>query len=457
MTQPLRADEVHRTALLWLHDESQATIEDALAAHAATGVLVCAGTQACTEPAGQAALLTAVLTGVRAFGRVHVVLADPNSPISARVERDLTLAEVIKREGAELAPSADLAVGESWPAVLIGADSAMPASTIRRPVLRVSWSGWVARVAPAMPNDQTCTDGCVLAAIAAGAIGISEAFAAVRAAPGNDGGFRPVTLNLWNSDAPADDHGPALAHAPHAWWLVGLGHLGQAYAWVISWLPYADPSSIDIVLQDTDRTVPANHSTGVLTPRASDGVRKTRLIDAALTRAGFEPRMIERRLDGHLRADATEAHVALLGVDNLPTRLLISSVDWHLAIDAGLGATPADFSSMLLRRFPGAQTSDQIEAWRSRPTAITVPTGRAFSDLLRHRDKCGVIELAGKAVGVPFVGVVAACLAIAEACRGLHGGAALDVLTYDLTTTDLRFAAAADPVVAISAPLRNQH
>jgi hypothetical protein len=93
---------------------------------------------------------------------------------------------------------------------------------------------------------------------------VHEAFGAIRERPGSDVGWRTITLNLWQPGTDIDR--PTLTHAPAAWWLVGLGHLGQAYAWALSWLPYADPTKIEIVLQDTQRVVKANHSTGLLTP-----------------------------------------------------------------------------------------------------------------------------------------------------------------------------------------------
>lgn len=47
-------------------------------------------------------------------------------------------------------------------------------------------------------------------------------------------------------------------------------------------------------------------------------------------------------------------------------------------------------------------------------------------------DKCGVTLLAGKAVGAPFVGAVAACLAISELLRLLHGGTVFELIDVDL-------------------------
>jgi hypothetical protein len=64
---------------------------------------------------------------------------------------------------------------------------------------------------------------------------------AIHSRPGSDAGFRTCRLNLWRPGHAIDD-GPALTYAPAAWWLVGLGHLGQACAWLIAWPEYREPS-----------------------------------------------------------------------------------------------------------------------------------------------------------------------------------------------------------------------
>jgi hypothetical protein len=55
-------------------------------------------------------------------------------------------------------------------------------------------------------------------------------------------------------------------------------------------------------------------------------------------------------------------------------------------------------------------------------------------------DRCGVTLLAGKAVGAPFVGAVAACLALSEVLRLLHGGRMHEVVDVDLQALDYRTA-----------------
>jgi hypothetical protein len=40
--------------------------------------------------------------------------------------------------------------------------------------------------------------------------------------------------------------------------LLGLGHLGQAYAWTLGMLPYARPGEVQLGLVDFDRIIGAN-------------------------------------------------------------------------------------------------------------------------------------------------------------------------------------------------------
>jgi hypothetical protein len=134
---------------------------------------------------------------------------------------------------------------------------------------------------------------------------------------------------------------------------------------------------------------------------------------------------------------------------------LTSAIGWTLAVDIGLGDRPETFSSMLIRRFPGAQRSEEIAVWESRPqNAAIIPDSPAFTDLRARHDQCGVTELAGKAVGASFVGIVAACLAVAETTRELHGGAGHDCLMLSLATMSRHPAPASSPVSIVSAPLR---
>lgn len=74
----------------------------------------------------------------------------------------------------------------------------------------------------------------------------------------------------------------------------------------------------------------------------------------------------------------------------------------------------------------GAHTAD----------AKAVATAAAYRDLAgRGLDDCGLLEIASRTVGVPFVGVIAATLALMEIVRRLNHGPSLGVL--DLTLRDV--------------------
>ncbi len=59
--------------------------------------------------------------------------------------------------------------------------------------------------------------------------------------------------------------GPPMQYLPAALWLLGLGHLGQAYAWTSGMLPYAVPGDVCLGLVDFDRIVKGNTATQLLT------------------------------------------------------------------------------------------------------------------------------------------------------------------------------------------------
>ena len=63
---------------------------------------------------------------------------------------------------------------------------------------------------------------------------------------------------------------PALQLLPSSLWLIGLGHLGQAYLWALGLLPYTQASSLRLVLQDIDIITPSTESTSILSEAVAD-------------------------------------------------------------------------------------------------------------------------------------------------------------------------------------------
>jgi hypothetical protein len=51
-------------------------------------------------------------------------------------------------------------------------------------------------------------------------------------------------------------------------------------------------------------------------------------------------------------------------------------------------------------------------------------------------DACGLTQLATRTVGVPFVGLIAACLVISELLRRLNGGNALEFIAGSVASPE---------------------
>jgi hypothetical protein len=125
-----------------------------------------------------------------------------------------------------------------------------------------------------------------------------------------------------------------------------------------------------------------------------------------------------------------EPTTALFGVDNVAARRDLDSAEFSLVVEAGLGSGYRDFRNIRLHTFPGPRRPSEI--WTAETAAqASVELNDTYKKLADVRqDICGMTLLASRAVATPFVGALAAVLALSEVMRPLHGGlvhAALDV------------------------------
>jgi hypothetical protein len=67
-------------------------------------------------------------------------------------------------------------------------------------------------------------------------------------------------------------------------------------------------------------------------------------------------------------------------------------------------------------------------------------------------DACGLTQLASRTVGVPFVGLIAGVMVIAELLRGLHGGTAFEPIAGSVFALD-----AIESVMAPASPYAFGH
>ena len=144
-----------------------------------------------------------------------------------------------------------------------------------------------------------------LAPMLAAALAINEAFLHVSGEMPS-AGRRCIGLSLWDLgnrdwlDASAAD--PGLHFLPTRLWLIGLGHLGQAFLFALGLLPYDRPGDLHLLLQDEDIITPSTESTSVLSDATLIDTKKTRSMAAWAERRGFTTTITERLFDARHKA-----------------------------------------------------------------------------------------------------------------------------------------------------------
>ncbi len=394
---------------------------------------------------GQIALLSLVNLARRTFLAGIEIVGPLDIQVVTNLATEATLADAVAALGGRVVEAAST----SWPTALIGnvdPDRSVP------PAWRLSWSGWRGGVIPA--SDPTCScdpKAIPLAAALAAAVCVAEVFA-FHAGDHAMAGKRSAGLSLWQPGEDwlqPDASEPAILYLPSRLWLIGLGNLGQAYAWLLACLPYADDADVELVLQDFDTLAPSNDSTSVLTSRGVIGRRKARWVSEWLERRGFRTFIEERRFGAWTHRHQNEPAVGLCGVDNAPTRAALEEAGFALVIESGLGAGVHGFRGFSLHTFPASRSAAEI--WSSsagRHLPADLAGQPAYVDLkAKGADQCGLAQLASRTVGAPFVGVMAGTLVIAELLRRLHGGRAFEVISLSALNLDDVEAISGDPHV----------
>lgn len=440
-------DELHRLVKLAMDTGEADSVEHAQRIFAGYRIGVAVGPEIEHSATHQAALLTFLRLASRVFlGGIDVVMfADVPNLVLGNASINQAMAVAGARRVKLLEPHV--------PAVCIGT-IALPHSASF--AVRAVFSGWRAGVVPAdaaLPfefESELALSGALAAALA-----VNEAFLFVRQDT-PEAGLREIGMSLWQPDVlkdwwKAENDGPPLSYLPSRLWLIGLGHLGQAYLWGLSLLPYAHPGEVEMMLQDIDTVSVSTLSTSILSDSGMVGLRKTRAIAATMELRGFRTAIVERKFDDSLRIQSDDPQIALCGVDNALARRALGDAGFKLVVEAGLGSGAKDFRAIRIHTFPG--TKDPRKLWLPVADKVINAEAPAYGDLKsRGLDQCGVTLLAGKAVGAPFVGMTAAALCLAEILRLLHGGTLFAVHDLDLKSPSGRISIAQRAALAAFNP-----
>jgi hypothetical protein len=379
------------------------------------------------RPQYQAALLTAVNAGKRAFlGGVSVkVSADISCSLPAW--QGMSLAHVVQELGATLTVVREPANKTIW----IGFTDETELDDLV--LVADGWRGGFVTAGSPQPLPEG--DGFALGGVFAAGLVVARAFIDV---VGLEIGVcdESFGLSLWRPDLPWTDpeaNGPPLARLPEKLWLLGLGHLGQAYLWMLGLLPFSASAVPMVFLHDYDRITSGNWGAGLLCEQRTVGDRKTRTCARWAERRGFQTTLIERPFDNLTRVGTSEPRIALCGFDSALGRRGLESAGFDLVVECGLGSSVHYFDRMVLHTFPDASKHPQ-EIWPEVTTTDLADFDPRLFGAEFTEGKCGILaeNLARKPISASFVGVTAAALVVAELLRGLHGGQRYELLHLHL-------------------------
>lgn len=418
--------ELSRISKLFI-DRDQASPDAILARRQAFGVTLACGDDVASSYVLQLAVLTAASIAVRCFPGAVRAASSPKlaeAPLLVWPWLNLTfggaLAEIL---GMGVTVGGD--VDASNHAVIFGNVSR------RRQALRVTFDGWIAKVGPSdttarLPEREYFSVSGILAA----SLALSELFLSF-AGISLQATRRTVGVSLWRPELDIGDPdalGIPVEYLPRDLWVLGLGHLGNAYLWTLSSLPYADPKIAEFGLLDFDRIEKDNLETGILFTTDFRDRFKTRACDAWLSRRQFRTRIVERRFDATFRVQEKEPVLALCGFDSNPARRDLPQAEFRRVVDASLGGMASNFDTISLHTWPNPREPEDL--WPDPSPDEAAKLAADEERIARENpgyqalgsDECGRRNLAGKSVAVPFVGTVAASFVVAEVVRLLHDG-----------------------------------
>jgi hypothetical protein len=349
--------ELSRISKLFV-DRDRATTEAALARRQEFVVTLLCGDDMASSTTLQLAVLTAASIAVRCFpGAVRTAIPPKlaDAPLLVWPQLKLTLGRALRDL---LGPDAEIDGGDPATHGLVFGNAA-PA----KGALRVTFDGWIATVGPAtstarLPEREYCSITGALAA----ALSLSELFLSF-AAINIDATRRIVGLSLWRPDLDIGDPealGIPVDYLPRELWVFGLGHLGNAYLWVLASLGYPKRGDVTFALCDFDKVEPENIETGVIFTAADERRLKTRAGACWLEQRGFQTRLVERRLDPNFRRHEKEPGLALCGLDSNPARRALATAQFLRTVESGLGGTANNFDTISLHTLPNPRPPAEL-------------------------------------------------------------------------------------------------
>jgi hypothetical protein len=412
------ANSLHRLTKVLIDSGEAETLTEAQETFENYGVRIVIGHDVINDQTKQVIALTAINTAARSFqGNVQVIAPhDMNLVVPGFTSSNLEsfLDWLVLKE-------VDEHITQTWPCIIIGRENK---TEISDKTIRPWADGWNFGI-----GKESSTNFFAPSCVAAGGLAVSEAFSILRR-DNPYSGLRSITMSLW-SVLPGEAINAPLKtqEIPNAW-IVGLGHLGQAYAWTLGFMTPAKGTTL--YLQDVDIITKSTLSTSILSTTNDIEKKKSRVVAEWLEARGYNTAIIERRFDEFQHVGVNEPNFAMFGVDNAAARRVLEKAGFQLVIDAGLGAGYQDFRAIRMRTFPGPSSAAALWAASDNIGKNNI-NAAAYKNLLAEgAEPCGVTTLATRAVGAPFVGCVAAAYVVAELVRSQIDGPSYGYIDLNL-------------------------
>lgn len=412
-------EELNRTVKLALDDGRVASLGEAQALFEGFRLRIVVGPGFAKSPAAEAAVLTLLTAAPKTFlGGVEVVGA---------VDERCTLAWFASRSLAEVAHEAGARVGASpsaqasHAATIHVGDSALTDGPEFSVSLQLGRVGFF--ITPDEPAHSERAAPVEVGVAAAGAA-LSEAFAHVyrRSAIA---GERRLSFRMPGLAAGKRTGEPA--------WIVGLGHLGQAFLWTLALARTGDACAVK--LTDFDSVSASSLSTCLLVRSTDIGKPKVHVVGDRLSELGFIVERDASRLNLDGAVPTSDAGVAIVAVDNIVLRRSLDRLKGVRIFEAGIGSGIDGFMRVQLHSFPGPRLARDVWAGddphASRVVDISAPAYQAL--LKQSGDECGTTLLAGRSIATPFVGAFAGALLFGLAASDHEQHRAQSAWAFDLS------------------------
>ncbi|MCA0364682.1 MAG: ThiF family adenylyltransferase [Bacteroidetes bacterium] len=217
----------------------------------------------------------------------------------------------------------------------------------------------------------------------------------------------------WNESI---GEGPNKVKFPPKIWLVGLGHLGQAYLWTLLHFK----NDFEVLLQDFDKLGAENLGSQIISFEKQIGKHKTRICADFLDNAGISNKIIEKRFISSDQKDDSlmDYQVLLTGLDSASTRSIIEPSRFKICLDGATNGKLENFDSFTFRDLNLLKKKPN-EIWNAVEEKTEVLHENLYN-LVSEKGGCGVLTNFG--ISTPFVGLFGACILISELLKSINEG-----------------------------------